>query len=189
MEETRLSPSPLRHSDRYKPRCTYCGRKFNTYGDLHTHTLEEHHIRLTAEHICWRCNLVCKNEAGLWRHMACAHYKISRKKSGQRFISWPEGGQGNSEEEPNLVKSRKVEPQTSSLIDLCDCEVKQDVVKTDAEEVLITCPVCKAALRQDRGLEHLNKHQLEVGEALARMQNFGAKLVVMKLVLEMQGLD
>lgn len=182
-----MSPSPLRHSDRYKPRCTYCGRKFNTYGDLHTHTLEEHHIRLSAEHTCWRCNIVCKNEAGLWRHMACAHYKINTKKTSQRYISWPEGAQGNSEEEPNLAKHRKVEPQTS-LIDLCDCEVKQDAVKTEAE-VLIACPMCKAALRQDSGLEHLNKHQHEFDEAFARIKNFGAKFVVMKLVLEMQGLD
>ena len=188
MAETRSSPSPPRPYDN-KHRCIYCGRKFGQYDHLYTHTLKDHHVRLSTAHVCWRCDHVCKSEAGLWRHMAFAHYKLRK-----RTVVQPErtgGERGSWEEEPPTAKSRKVERDAQPpLIDLEDCtsDLKQDGSKTEVEGLTV-CPVCQVGLRREVGLEHINKHQLEVGEAIGRMRNFGAKLVVMKLVWEMQGLD
>lgn len=187
MAETRSSPSPPRASDHYKPRCIYCGRKFSQYDDLYTHTLEDHHIRLSEGHICWRCDRVCKTEGGLWRHMALAHYKLRR-----RTVHMPrtDSELWNWDEEPPTAQSVKPEisTQPQPLIDLSDgaSEVKQDSTKVEEET---TCPVCHIALRREDGLQHINAHQWEMGEAIGRMRNFGAKLTVMKLVWEMQGLD
>ena len=190
MAETRSSSPPaLRSTDRYKPRCVYCSRKFNHYNDLYTHTLEDHHIRLSASHVCWRCDQVCKSEAGLWRHMAFAHYKLSRKRTMHHSLQRMERDSGSQEEEPAMAKSRRVEV-ASTLIDLSDCmsELKRECTKTEVE-TLAACPVCHLGLRREEGLRHISTHQKEVVEAFGRMRNYGAKLAVMKLVWEMQGLD
>lgn len=186
MEETREKARRPKAADHYKHRCMYCSRLYNVYDDLFNHSLTKHHVRLTDQHVCWRCNTVCCSEQGLWKHIAFTHYGIGRRSCFGRKRLRRDADMEGIKAEP-VMKVSKVESFPSverepCMIDLC--ENSDDLKK----ETTATCPICQTPLSAEEGLSHLNGHQKEVVQAYTHIQNFDAKLVLTKLIHETQAL-